>query len=145
MKKNISKNHVNEKTVRIVAVQVVLFTLLLLITNWKIIALFLVIDFALRAFTRIPSLFALNAKGISKTFDLKPKPIFAPPKRFAAALGLLFSLAIVIFQYLDLTIGVYVAGSILLLCAALEAFLNICLGCYVFNLIIVPFTKTRGI
>jgi cell division septal protein FtsQ len=42
MKKNTRENQVNEKIVRIVAAQVVLFTILLLLTNWKILALFLV-------------------------------------------------------------------------------------------------------
>lgn len=145
MKKIISKNHVNEKIVRIIAGQVVLLTILLLFTSWKILALFLVADFALRVFTKTPSLLAFNAKLISKTFNLKPKPIFAAPKRFAASLGLLFSILIALLLYLDYTSIAYIVGSILIICAALEAFLNVCLGCYIYNWVIVPFDKNRGV
>jgi hypothetical protein len=139
MKKSISKNHVNEKIVRIVAGQVVLITILLLLTEWRI------LDFALRAFTTIPSLLALNAKGISRTFNLTPKPIFAPPKKFAAAIGFLFTVTIAVLLYMGLITGAYVVGGILIFCAALEAFLNICIGCYVFNWLVAPFIKTRGV
>ncbi|CEA15765.1 MAG TPA: DUF4395 domain-containing protein [Fermentimonas caenicola] len=145
MKKSISKNHVNEKIVRIVAGQVVLITILLLLTEWRILAYFLIIDFALRAFTTIPSLLALNAKGISRTFNLTPKPIFAPPKKFAAAIGFLFTVTIAVLLYMGLITGAYVVGGILIFCAALEAFLNICIGCYVFNWLVAPFIKTRGV
>lgn len=141
MKKNTRENHVNEKIVRIVAAQVVLFTILLLLTNWKILALFLVVDFTLRVFTKTPSLMVLNAKGISKSFKLIPKPIFAPPKRFATTLGLLISILMALFMYFDLTTGAYAVGGILILFAAMEAFLNICIGCYIYNWIIAPFNK----
>src|SRR5690606_32469762 len=145
MKKIISKNHVNEKTVRIIAGQVVLLTILLLFTNWKILALFIVADFAVRVFTKIPSLLALNANVISRTLNLTPKPIFAAPKRFAAALGLIFSVLIALLMYFDLPSIAFAIGSILIICAALEAFLNICLGCYIYNWIILPFIKNRGV
>lgn len=71
--------------------------------------------------------------------------IFAPPKRFAAVLGLLFSVLIALFLFLDFTTGAYFVGGVLILCASLEAFLNICLGCYVYNWIIAPFLKIRGV
>lgn len=137
-KKSTSKNHVNEKVVRLIAAQVILLTLITLLTGWTWLALFLTADFALRAFTHIPSPLAVIAKGLAKAFGLTPKFIFAPPKRFAAALGLVFSLGIAVFLYLHYPVAAYATGGILIVCATLEAVFNICLGCYVYNWIVAP-------
>jgi|AGTN01.2.fsa_nt_gi hypothetical protein len=137
-KKSISKNHVDEKVVRLIAAQVILLTLVTLLTGWTLLALFLAVDFALRAFTRIPSPLAVIAKGIAKAFKLTPKPIFAAPKKFAAGLGFLFSIGIALFFYIDLHTAAYATGGILIVCATLEAVFNICLGCYVYSWIIAP-------
>ncbi|MBF6628949.1 MAG: DUF4395 domain-containing protein [Proteiniphilum sp.] len=138
-KRSTSRNHVNEKVVRLIAAQVILLTLATLLTEWIGLALFLAVDFALRAFTRTPSPLALSAKGLTKVLRLKPKPIFAPPKRFAASLGLLFSLGIALFLYLNYLTASYATGSMLIVCAFLEAVFNICLGCYVYNWFVAPF------
>lgn len=137
-KKSSSSNHVNEKVVRLIAAQVILLTLITLLTGWTWLALFLAADFALRAFTRVPSPLAAIAKGLTKTFGLTPRPIFASPKRFAAALGFIFSLGITVFLYLHYPVAANVIGGVLIACAILEAVFNICLGCYVYNWIVVP-------
>lgn len=141
--KSISKKHVNERIVRLVAAQVILLTLITLLTGWLWLALFLAVDFALRAFTRIPSPLAVIAKGLAKAFKLTPKPIFAPPKRFAAGLGFVFSLTIALFLYLHFYVAAYVTGGILIVCATLESVFNICLGCYVYNWIVVPMINMK--
>ena len=138
IQKNISKNHVDENVVRLVATQVFLITLITLLTGWAWLALFLAIDFGLRAFTRVPSPLAALARGIAKALKLTPKPIFAPPKRFAAILGLFFSVGIAIFLFLNYLNAAYAVGAILIFCAVLEAAFNICLGCYVYNWMVVP-------
>ncbi|MEA4918293.1 DUF4395 domain-containing protein [Proteiniphilum sp.] len=143
-KKITSKNHVNEKVVRLVAAQVIFLTLFTLVTGWIWPALFLAADFALRAFTRIPSPLAIIAKGLTRAFGLTPKPIFAPPKRFAAGLGLVFSLSIAIFLYYHYLAAVYVTGGILIACAILEAVFNICLGCYVYNWVVAPIVNRNA-
>ena len=135
--KSISKNHVDERVVRLVAAQILL-TLIVLLTGWLWLALFLAADFALRAFTRILSPLAVIAKGLGKAFKLTPKPIFAAPKRFAAGLGFVFSLIIAVCLYAHFYTAAYVTGGILLACATLEAVFNICLGCYVYNWIVAP-------
>ena len=142
--KSISRNHVNERVVRLVATQVILLTIVTLLTGWIWLALFLAADFALRAFTRIPSPLALIAKGLAKSFKLAPKPIFAAPKRFAAGMGFAFSLAIAVFLYTQSYVAAYVTGAILIACAVLEALFNICLGCYVYNWVVAPIVNRRN-
>lgn len=136
--RTISKNHVNEHVVRLVAAQVLILTLAVVLTSWEWLAFLLAVDFALRAFTRIPSPLALIARSLANTFKLAPKPIFAAPKRFAAGLGLLFSLLIGIFLSINWPITALVTAIILAFCALLEAAFNICIGCYIYNWVIVP-------
>ena len=143
-KKSTLKNYVNENVVRLIAAQVILLTLILLLTGWIWPAFFLTVDFALRAFTHIPSPLAVIAKGLAGAFGLTPKPIFAPPKRFAARLGFVFSLGITVCLYYHYLVAAYVTGGILIVCAALEAVFNICIGCYVYNWIVVPIVNKNG-
>lgn len=130
--------YVDENVVRIIAAQVILVTLSVLFTQWVIPAVILTIDFALRAFTTLPSPLALIGKAIAKAAGLPPKLIFAPPKRFAAALGFIFSLIITVTLHFNLIYSTYIIGGILIFCALLESVFKICLGCYVYNWIVLP-------
>jgi hypothetical protein len=65
-------------------------------------------------------------------------PIFSAPKRFAAALGLVFSLTITVLIFIQLTSLAYIIGGILVVCALLELVFKICLGCYVYNWVVLP-------
>ncbi len=145
MKINIARNQLNENIVRIVALLVVIVTLVALAYNWIFLAVILIVDFALRSFTRVTSPLAYIAKTASRYLKLKPKPIFAPPKKFAAALGFIFSILIALFLYLNLLMPAYITGLILILCATLESAFNICLGCYVYNWIIVPLNRMKKV
>lgn len=130
--------YVDEVVVRIIAAQVILITLLFLFTQSAILALLLAGDFALRAFTPFPAPLTFTGKAISNLFTIAPQPIFASPKRFAAALGFTFSLVISVFLYSGLLPAAYVTGGILLFCAVLESVFKICLGCYVYNWVVLP-------
>jgi len=145
MNVNIPRNQLNENVVRIVALLVVIATLVTLAYNWIFLAVILAIDFALRSFTRATSPLAYIAKNTARHLKLKPKPIFAPPKKFAATLGFVFSILIALFLYLNLLIPAYLTGLILVLCATLESAFNICLGCYVYNWIVVPLNRMRKV
>ena len=145
MKINMTRNQLNENTVRIVALLVVIATLVTLAYSWVFLAAIIAVDFALRSFTRVTSPLAYIAKSVSRYLKLKSKPIFAPPKKFAAALGFIFSVLIALFLYLNLLIPAYITGLILIICATLESAFNICLGCYVYNWIIVPFNRIKKV
>lgn len=145
MNVNIPRNQLNENIIRIVALLVVIVTLVTLAFSWIFLAVMLAIDFGLRSFTRVISPLAFIAKTGSGYLKLKPKPIFAPPKKFAAALGFIFSILIALFLYLNLLIPAYITGLILVLCATLESVFNICLGCYVYNWIVVPLNRMKKV
>jgi len=142
--KAVTKNYVDEHVVKLVALQVIVVTLLILFSRNLYLALFLTLDFAIRAFTHLPSPLAWLAKKIAISFHLRLKPVFAAPKKFAATIGFVFSLSISILLFLKLEYAPYSVGSVLGACAFMEAVFNICLGCYVYNWLIVPISKWRS-
>lgn len=137
---NSTKTHfyVDEHRVRIIAFQVIIFTALSLVFKSYWLALALAADFSLRAFTYYSSPLIVSAKVFSYWVKLPPKPVFARPKKFAALLGFIFSVIIAAFLYLGYNNSAYGVGLILVFCAGLESFLNICLGCYAYNWLVVP-------
>lgn len=130
--------YVDENVVRFVAAQVIFITIVAIAEQWEWLSLFLTLDFAIRAFTVLPSPLAAFSKKIAEASNLNPKPIFAPPKRFAATLGFIFSLTITVLIFIQLTFAAYIVGGILIVCALLESVFKICLGCYVYNWLVLP-------
>lgn len=133
----------DEHAIRIVAAEVAVLTMIALIFGWSFPAFLLVGDFALRTFTRQASPLSAIADTIAAAAGLQPRPIFAAPKKFAALLGFMFSVVILISLHYNLATTTYVAGSLLFVCATLEAAFNICIGCYVYSLIVVPFINYK--
>ena len=136
--KNLYKD---SNTIRVIAAQVVVLTAILLIFKSWFIAVFLVIDFGIRAFTNGLSPLAFIGKTILQKAGVKPKQVFAPPKKFAALLGFSFSSFILILLLLNAVTAATIVGLLLIVAAFLEAVFNICLGCYAYNYLVVPFIK----
>jgi hypothetical protein len=130
--------YADEHVVRLIAAQVALLTICSLATSFVFPIWLLAADFALRAFTPFPSPLAVVAKAIVRQSGRTPKLIFVGPKKFAAALGFFFSVAISVLNYFGFPIAAGVIGGVLLLCALLESVLNICLGCYVYSWLVAP-------
>jgi hypothetical protein len=130
--------YVEENAVRLIAAQTVLLTSIALYTQWELIMILLIVDFALRAFTTFISPMAFVAKKVVAILKLKPKPIFAPPKKFAALLGFIFSLTIATLFFFNAEIYAYFIGAILIVCAILESAFEVCVGCYVYDILVAP-------
>lgn len=137
-KKDISKYQTDENVTRLIAFQVITILLLVLFNNSTYLLFILTADFAIRAFTFLPSPLTFVAKLVVNLFRLKPKPIFAAPKKFAAAVGFVFSLSITVLLLLNLTKVAYIVSVTLILFALLEAVFKICVGCYVYNWLLAP-------
>jgi hypothetical protein len=133
---------INENKVRLTAFWVLLSVLVYLFTHLAFIPVFLVLDFALRSFDLGKySPFACLSDAVVGALKLGAKPIFYPPKRFAARIGLLFSVSILILQVLQ--IDPLLVGGVLAFFAALESLAGICAGCYVYDWLS-PFWQKRG-
>ena len=123
---------VNENKVRTVAFFVFLLAVTYLLTSFWLVPLFLLIDFAFRAFDYGKySLLARLSDWIVKALDFPVRLIDQAPKRFAAGVGLVFSAASLVIQVFG--INALLLMGILALFAALESFAGFCAGCYVYT------------
>jgi len=129
---NAAQSTTNESKIRLIALFVFITTVTYIVTKSIFLPALLVIDFALRSFDLGKySLFAVISEWLVKTFKLPIKPVYLPPKRFAARIGLLFSIAIFLLQLVG--IDTILISGVLVFFAALESFFSICAGCYVYS------------
>jgi hypothetical protein len=130
-------NPVNEKAARVVAGAVVVIAVAAIATGWRWLLIVLAVGFALRVLAgpRFSPLGLLATKVIVPRLG-PPKLVPGPPKRFAQAMGLTFSLAAALLVYVfDATTAAWVLTGLLAVAALLESALALCLGCQVFSLL----------
>lgn len=125
---------INENQVRVTAILVFSFTLLWLWAGWVLIPLFLGVDFLLR-YLKLGQYSLLNktSEWLTALFQLGNKPVERAPKRFAALIGAIFSFSIVGTLWIGLPFLADILSVTLLFFAAMEGFLGICAGCYVYH------------
>ena len=137
-KSKIKTIYVDENVISIVAYQVVLLTIFGLHFQQQWLLYFVVVDFLIRATGIFMSPLFFVAKKISEFLYLEKKLVFAGPKRFAASLGLLLSLLIAI--YYDSQVGIFL-GIFLIVLASVESVFRVCVGCYIYNYLVLPLLK----
>lgn len=133
-----TETRVNENVVRLVAALVLLTAIATFVTGWAALSLYLSVDFFLRAFTGFKPPFALAAQQLSKALNLEVKPIYAAPKKFAAAIGFVFSVVISALLLSGFIETARVVTGVLAFCAILESVFGICVGCYVHSWVVAP-------
>jgi len=85
---------------------------------------------------RLSPLALLVTKTIVPKFKLPYEPVPGPPKRFAAAMGVGFTVTALILEFgFGYTVAAYIALGMLIFAAGLEAFLGLCLGCQIFAIL----------
>jgi len=132
----ISSGRTDENTVRVVAFLVLIVSSISIFLSNYFLSSFLVIDFLIRGFNLGEySLLRVIARSIVNALRLQKKAIDAAPKLFAAKIGFVFALIILISQLVNFPIIGLVTGLVLLVCAFLESFLSICLGCYFYTIL----------
>jgi hypothetical protein len=125
---------VNENKVRVIAFFVLVLAIVYLLTDLWLIMAFLVVDFLLRAFNLGKySLLGFLADAVIKQLKIKTKPVDRAPKRFAAAMGLVFTIAILLTAFLHFVVLANILTVILCCFATLESFAGFCAGCYVYS------------
>jgi len=132
----ITSERADENIIRIVAFEVAILSGISILIQNYFIAFFLALDFALRAFSNGNwSVLKQIARVVAKGLNISAKAIFAPPKKFAASLGVVFSLLIGILSVLDFHLAATAVGGLLIFCAILESIFSVCIGCYVYTFI----------
>jgi hypothetical protein len=96
----------------------------------------LFLDFLLRGFglgNRSP--LAASGRWVASALRWAPQPQWAAPKVFAAKLGCLFSLLILIVDLAGADVFAKILAAGLLALASLEAFAGFCIGCRIHALV----------
>ncbi len=138
----VSDERVSEQVTRINALLGVLIVVSGFVFNSVFFFLFLAADFYIRAFTKIKfSPLTYISHSMVNALNLQKKNIDKAPKIFAARLGFLMTLTIVVLSLLQLHTAALVVGAILVFFASLEFVLAICVGCILYTYVVLPFYK----
>ena len=129
----ISNKKVDENVARLNGGLTVTLLGLFLITNNIFLIIYLLIDFFLRSAELSDySPLANVSKFVIEKTGIKKKPINAGPKIFAARIGVVFNLAILISILFDLNTATYILVGIFGICAFLEAAIGFCVACQIY-------------
>jgi hypothetical protein len=131
-------NPVNEVSARLVAGGVVIMCVAFLITGERLLLIPLAYGFLARALTgpTLSPLGQLVTRVITPRLPLAERPVPGPPKRFAQAIVLVLSgTAFAIAFVWGSTTGAMIPVAMILVAASMESFLGLCLGCYIFGLL----------
>lgn len=112
--------------------------------TWWVMAA-LALDFAVRGFLnpRWSVISLVSGRVVTRVLPFTRKQIFFPPKQFAARVGLLVSAASAFLFAAGLPAAGLIVAAMLVVFAALECFLNICMGCIIYNAFIAPMRRRR--
>ena len=125
---------VNENKVRLTALWVLLLISMSFFSQPLLVIAFLAIDFFLRGFN-MGKYSPLNklSELVVKQFHIANKPIDQAPKRFAARIGFILSVAVVICLLIEAVNIAFILRIVFAVFAFLESFLGFCAGCYVYS------------
>lgn len=130
-------NPVNEYAARTVAGCVLILSLVASLTLWLPLAIFLTYGFTARVLTgpTMSPLGLLATRLIVPKIIKQEKDVAGPPKRFAQAIGFLFSTAALLLLLGDQGSIAIMLYLVLALFAALESIISFCAGCWAFGLL----------
>ena len=131
-------NPINASVARGVAAGVVIMSLAIIAFDWQWLMIPLAYGFIARvaAGPRLSLLSLFMTKVAVPVLKLPHTPVAGPPKRFAAAMGVGFSVSAIILHYgFGLTGISYIVLGALIFAAGLEAVFGFCMGCKIFGIL----------
>lgn len=126
---------VDDVTVRLIAGVVLVVSLVVVATGAVWLYGLLAVDFALRAGfgPKASPVAQLVSSLVRPRVPAAPRPTPGAPKRFAATIGAVMTLAaVVLFYPLGWTTAAWVAVGVMVVFPALEALAGLCVGCQLF-------------
>lgn len=138
-----SKLYGEVTTIRLIAAQIFVLSVLSIWSGSAIIVIFMIVDFAVRAFSYATSPLKWTGSKLVKLTGTTPKPVFLPPKKFAALLGFIFSVLWLLLLLLGRPDYALLVGAALVLFSFLESVFQICFGCYIYNWVVAPLLQKR--
>lgn len=141
----ISFKKIDENVARLNGLLTVVLLIVYVLTGSLLPVAFLAIDFAARGFEKPSwSLLARISKKTLSLLQVKVRPMNAGPKLFAARIGLLFSVMVLISALAGWNIVALVIAAIFGICAFLEASIGFCVACKIYPFIY-KFTYQKSI
>jgi ABC-type multidrug transport system fused ATPase/permease subunit len=131
-------NPVNEVSARLVAAGVVTMAAATIAFDLRWMTLVLAYGFVARTLAgpTLSPLGQLVTRVITPALAIEPRLVPGPPKRFAQAIGAVFTVAAALLTFgVDRFDLAQVVLAILLVPATLEAFVGFCVGCQVFGVL----------
>lgn len=127
-------NPVNETSARIVATGVVIMGVVFAVTQSGWVLVPLTYGFIARVLTGpfLSPLGRIATQVVTPRIHREHKMVAGPPKRFAQAIGVAFSVTASVLWLLDAQVAATVVILMLVVAASLEAFAGFCLGCVIF-------------
>jgi hypothetical protein len=129
---------VNEVSARLVAGGVVLMCVATIVLDLPWMTAVIALGFIARVLSgpTLSPLGQLVTRAITPALGLAERPVPGPPKRFAQAIGVLFSVtAAVLALAAGAVTAAYIVLGVLTAAATLESVFGICLGCKAFALL----------
>src|SRR3954468_17861262 len=128
---------VNEVSARLVATGVVLMTLAAIVFDWRWLTVVLAYGFVARVLTgpKASPLGPLVPRVITPRLPFEERLVPGPPKRFAQAIGVVFSVTALVLTVAGQWTAAQVVLSLLGIAAFLEGALALCLGCKAFAIL----------
>jgi hypothetical protein len=140
----ISDQKINERVARSNAILTVLFLSIYVFTSNVFIIVFLLLDFFLRSADLTQySPFTNFSRQIVKLLNLKPKPVNAGPKIFAARIGVVFNVAVLLSALFGLNKFAFTFTVIFGICAFLEAAVGFCVACQIYPFVYKLFYNSK--
>lgn len=121
----------NGTVVRIVALETAVLAALSLHPDLAWLSALLAVDFVIRGWTSFRSPLQRSAALAAQLIGLGFKPVYAPPKRFAARIGSAIALSAALL-HLGWHTGAAVMTLALVVAASLEALAGFCVACWIY-------------
>lgn len=126
-------NTVDEHAARVVAAMVVILAIVSVATAEWFVMVLLALDFVVRGFVdRHYSPLRFVAKNITAAAGWQSRPVYAPPKRFAAQVGAAVTTLATVFHAGGFHNAAAVTTALLIVAASLEAAFGFCLACWIY-------------
>jgi hypothetical protein len=125
---------VNEVSARLVAAGVVTMAVAAILLDWRWITIVLAYGFVARVLTgpKASPLGQLVTRVVTPRLPVREKLVPGPPKRFAQAIGVAFSVTALVLTIAGHWFAAQVVLGLLATAALLESALGLCLGCKTF-------------
>ena len=122
----------------------VLLMISFIVTRNPIFLGIVILDYSIRSIDKgMYSPTKLLATFLNRFIKIPPKMTDIAPKIFSYRLGVFASSMASLFHFVGFTFPSIVASSVLLSLMALDSFLGVCVGCYIYSYLVLPFYKRK--